>query len=109
MPGTLCRAHIASCRWKRHEFTLVEFAMHSRRCARALSALKRATLGTPVCPKMSHCKLIAMDVLYGIHAVEEALLARSRSLDHVEVARERHDQRLQAVIDLARKEGISLR
>ena len=50
-----------------------------------------------------------MDVLYGIHAVEEALGARSRSLDHLEVARERHDQRLQAVIDLARREGISLR
>ena len=50
-----------------------------------------------------------MDVLYGIHAVEEALLARSRSLDHLEVAKERHDQRLQAIIDLARKEGVSLR
>ena len=50
-----------------------------------------------------------MDVLYGIHSVEEALRARSRSLDHLEVARERHDQRLQAVIDLAREEGISLR
>jgi 23S rRNA (guanosine2251-2'-O)-methyltransferase len=50
-----------------------------------------------------------MDVLYGIHAVEEALLARSRSLDHMEVARERHDQRLQALIDLARKQGVSLR
>lgn len=50
-----------------------------------------------------------MDVLYGIHAVEEALLARSRSLDHLEVAKERHDQRLQSVIDLARKEGVSLR
>ena len=58
---------------------------------------------------MAGCKLVAMDVLYGIHAVEEALLARSRSLDHVEVARERQDQRLQAVIDLARKEGVSLR
>lgn len=50
-----------------------------------------------------------MDVLYGIHAVEEALLARSRSLDHLEVGKERHDQRLQSVIDLARKEGVSLR
>ena len=48
-----------------------------------------------------------MDALYGIHAVEEALRARSRSLDHVEVARERHDQRLQALIDLARQEGVS--
>src|SRR5207248_316002 len=55
------------------------------------------------------CTLSAMDALYGIHAVEEALRARSRSLDHVEVARERHDQRLQALIDLARQEGVSLR
>ncbi len=47
--------------------------------------------------------------MYGIHAVEEALRARSRSLDHLEVARERHDQRLQAVIDLARTAGISVR
>jgi 23S rRNA (guanosine2251-2'-O)-methyltransferase len=50
-----------------------------------------------------------MDVLYGIHAVEEALRARSRALDHLEIARERHDQRLQTVIDLAREAGVSLR
>lgn len=50
-----------------------------------------------------------MDVVYGIHSVEEVLRARSRSLDHLEVARERHDQRLQAVIDLAREQGVSLR
>src|SRR5947209_13965993 len=50
-----------------------------------------------------------MDVIYGIHVVEEALRARSRSLDHVEFAKERHDPRLQAVIDLARERGISSR
>ncbi|HWC19099.1 MAG TPA: 23S rRNA (guanosine(2251)-2'-O)-methyltransferase RlmB [Terriglobales bacterium] len=50
-----------------------------------------------------------MDVLYGIHAVEEALRARSRSLDHLEVAKDRHDQRLQSIIDLAREVGVSLR
>ena len=50
-----------------------------------------------------------MDVLYGIHAVEEVLRARNRPLDHIEVARERHDQRLQAVIDLAREQGVSVR
>src|SRR5690349_24526959 len=50
-----------------------------------------------------------MDVVFGIHAVEEALRARSRSLDHLEVARERHDQRLQSVIDLAREEGVTVR
>lgn len=55
------------------------------------------------------CTLIRMDVLYGIHAVEEALRARSRALDHLEIARERHDQRLQTVIDLAREAGVSLR
>src|SRR4051812_49144510 len=55
------------------------------------------------------CKLNTMDVLYGIHAVEEALRARNRPLDHIEVARERHDQRLQAVIDLAREQGVSIR
>jgi len=50
-----------------------------------------------------------MDVVYGIHSVAEALRARSRSLDHLEIARERHDQRLQAVIDLAREHGVSVR
>jgi len=55
------------------------------------------------------CKLNTMDVLYGIHAVEEALRARNRPLDHIEVARERQDQRLQTVIDLAREQGITLR
>jgi 23S rRNA (guanosine2251-2'-O)-methyltransferase len=50
-----------------------------------------------------------MDVLYGIHSVEEALRARSRSLDHLEVARDRHDQRLQSIIDKAREAGVSLR
>ncbi|HKT25023.1 MAG TPA: 23S rRNA (guanosine(2251)-2'-O)-methyltransferase RlmB [Terriglobales bacterium] len=50
-----------------------------------------------------------MDVVFGIHAVEEALRARSRSLDHLEVARERHDQRLQSLIDRAREEGVTVR
>lgn len=60
-------------------------------------------------PNSVGCKLNTMDVLYGIHAVEEALRARNRPLDHIEVARERHDQRLQAVIDLAREQGVSVR
>jgi 23S rRNA (guanosine2251-2'-O)-methyltransferase len=60
-------------------------------------------------PQYKPCKLDAMDVLYGIHSVQEALRARSRSLDHLEVARERHDQRLQTVIDLARENGVSVR
>jgi len=47
-----------------------------------------------------------MDVLYGLHPVEEALRAGVRQVDHVSVARERKDPRLEAVLELARKRGI---
>lgn len=50
-----------------------------------------------------------MEVLYGLHPVEEALRAASRQFDHVCVARERHDQRLQRVIDACRETGVRLR
>jgi 23S rRNA (guanosine2251-2'-O)-methyltransferase len=50
-----------------------------------------------------------MEILYGLHSVEEALRAGSRRFDHVCVARERHDQRLQRVIDLCREAGARLR
>ncbi|MGA8940126.1 MAG: RNA methyltransferase substrate-binding domain-containing protein, partial [Acidobacteriaceae bacterium] len=42
-----------------------------------------------------------MDVLYGLHPVEEALRAGTRPLDHVGVAREREarrDPRLDAIL-----------
>lgn len=50
-----------------------------------------------------------MEVLYGLHPVEEALRAGSRQFDHICVARERHDQRLQRVIDACREAGVRLR
>jgi 23S rRNA (guanosine2251-2'-O)-methyltransferase len=50
-----------------------------------------------------------MDILYGLHPVEEALRSGSRKFDHVCVARERHDQRLQKVIDACRESGVRLR
>ena len=50
-----------------------------------------------------------MEVLYGLHPVEEALRAGSRQFDHVCVARERHDQRLQRIIDACRETGVRLR
>jgi len=50
-----------------------------------------------------------MEVLYGLHPVEEALRAGTRQFDHVCVARERQDQRLQRVIDLCRDAGVRLR
>lgn len=50
-----------------------------------------------------------MDTLYGLHPVEEALRSGNRTFDHVCVARERHDQRLQKIIDAARESGVQLR
>jgi 23S rRNA (guanosine2251-2'-O)-methyltransferase len=50
-----------------------------------------------------------MEILYGLHSVEEALRAGSRRFDHVCVARERSDKRLQSVIDLCRETGVRLR
>ena len=45
----------------------------------------------------------------GSHAVEEALRADSGRFDHVCVAKERHDPRLQTLIDLCRGVGVRLR
>ena len=39
-----------------------------------------------------------MEVLYGLHPVEEALKAGRRRFDHVLVARERHDARLERLV-----------
>ena len=46
-----------------------------------------------------------MEVLYGLHPVEEALRARPEAVDHISVAREREgrrDPRLSRLLDLAR-------
>jgi 23S rRNA (guanosine2251-2'-O)-methyltransferase len=50
-----------------------------------------------------------MDVLYGIHPVEEALKAGRRRFDHVLVARERHDDRLERVVAACRQAGVRVR
>ena len=47
-----------------------------------------------------------MEVLYGLHPVEEAIRSGSRQLDHISVARERRDDRLEQLIELCRKAGI---
>ena len=52
-----------------------------------------------------------MDVLYGLHPVEEAIRAGVRQVDHVSVAREREvrrDARMEAVLELARLAGIRI-
>ncbi len=50
-----------------------------------------------------------MDVLYGLHPVEEALRSGTRPLDHITVAREREarrDPRMDAILALARSKGV---
>ena len=47
-----------------------------------------------------------MEVLYGLHPVEEAIRSGSRQLDHVSVARERRDERLERLIELCRSARI---
>lgn len=47
-----------------------------------------------------------MEVLYGLHPVEEAIRSGLRQLDHVSVARERRDERLERLIGLCRTAGV---
>jgi len=50
-----------------------------------------------------------MEVLYGLHPVEEALKAGRRRFDQVLVARERHDDRLSRVAAACRQVGVPVR
>jgi 23S rRNA (guanosine2251-2'-O)-methyltransferase len=50
-----------------------------------------------------------MDVIYGIHAVSEALKSRGRAFEYVGVARERHDHKMQRIIDDCRTSGVPVR
>ena len=50
-----------------------------------------------------------MEVLYGVHPVEEALKAGKRRFDQVVVARERDDLRLEKLVALCRDAGVRVR
>ena len=50
-----------------------------------------------------------MDVIFGINAVGEALKSRGRGFEYVGVARERHDHRVQSIIDECRRLGVAVR
>jgi 23S rRNA (guanosine2251-2'-O)-methyltransferase len=50
-----------------------------------------------------------MNYIYGINSVSEALKARGRAFEWVALAKERHDLRLQRIIEDCRKQGISVR
>jgi 23S rRNA (guanosine2251-2'-O)-methyltransferase len=53
--------------------------------------------------------LAFMEVLYGLHPVEEALKAGRRRFDHVMVARERDDTKLERLVALCRDCGVRVR
>src|SRR5579871_1581493 len=50
-----------------------------------------------------------MNYIYGINAVAEALKARSRAFQWVGVAKERHDLRLQRVVEECRRQSVPVR
>ena len=50
-----------------------------------------------------------MEVLDGLHPVEEALKAGKRRFDQVLVARERHDDRLERLVAVCRQAGVRVR
>src|ERR1700720_1516743 len=50
-----------------------------------------------------------MNFIYGINAVTESLKARGRSFEWVGVSKERHDLRLQRVVDECRRQGVAVR
>ena len=50
-----------------------------------------------------------MEVLYGVHPVEEALKAGRRRFDQVLVARERNDERVERVVAVCRQAGVRVR
>jgi len=53
--------------------------------------------------------LIFMNVIYGMNSVAEALKARARAFEWVGVAKERHDLKLQRIIEECRKISVPVR
>ena len=50
-----------------------------------------------------------MEILYGVHPIEEALRAGRRKFDHVLVARERQDARLEKLVQDCKQAGVRVR
>src|SRR5512146_2044651 len=49
------------------------------------------------------------DVIYGIRPVAEAVRSRARAVEYVAVAKERHDGKVQQIVNDCRKAGVSVR
>jgi 23S rRNA (guanosine2251-2'-O)-methyltransferase len=50
-----------------------------------------------------------MSILFGIHAVEEALASRGRAFEYVAVTSSRGDARIQKIVQLSRTAGVPVR
>ena len=50
-----------------------------------------------------------MEIIFGIHAVEEALAARGRGFEYIAVVPQRNDARIQKISQLCRTAGIPVR
>ena len=50
-----------------------------------------------------------MEVLYGLHPVTEAIRSGSREFDHICIARERQDKRLDELVETCKAAGIRIR
>jgi 23S rRNA (guanosine2251-2'-O)-methyltransferase len=50
-----------------------------------------------------------MQIIFGVHAVEEALAARGRAFEYVGVAPGRGDARIQRIVELCRAAGVAVR
>lgn len=57
-------------------------------------------------PRLYTC---SMDRIYGLNAVSEALRARGRAFQYVGVSRERHDGRLERLVQECRRAGVAVR
>jgi len=53
--------------------------------------------------------LLVMQLLYGLHSVEEAIRSGNRRLESVVIARQRQDARLQSIVDACHTAGIPVR
>lgn len=49
------------------------------------------------------------DIIFGIHAVSEAMKSRERSFEYIAIAKDRSDPRIQRIIDDARISGMAVR
>jgi 23S rRNA (guanosine2251-2'-O)-methyltransferase len=50
-----------------------------------------------------------MEILFGLHPVEEALRSGTRKFDHICIARERMDARLEKLVEACREAGVKMR